>query len=207
MVQPRHPLIENYSGIRLEAGTDEAGRGCLAGPVVAAAVILPFGFDHPLLNDSKKLNEKQRNLLRIIIERDAISWAVGICSPEEIDKVNILNASFRAMNKAIAALDTKPGFILVDGNRFKPEFDIPFECFVKGDGRYRSIAAASIIAKTYRDDLMAELHLKFPDYNWLSNKGYPTFEHRQAILAHGITPYHRKSFRLLNNEQQLKINF
>ncbi|MEM6725021.1 MAG: ribonuclease HII [Bacteroidota bacterium] len=185
----------------LEAGCDEAGRGCLAGPVYAAAVILPGDFKHPLLNDSKKLSEKQRDLLRPIIESEAVSWAVASCSHEEIDDINILNASFLAMHRALDQLDPKAEEILVDGNRFKPYGQIPFHCMVKGDGRFLSIAAASVLAKTYRDEHMANLHAQYPVYAWNSNKGYPTVAHRKAIQAHGASPVHRRSFRLLPDVQ------
>ena len=192
---------------RLEAGLDEAGRGCLAGPVVAAAVILKDGFDNDLLNDSKQLSANQRNGLRSIIEKQALAFAVAMVGPEEIDRINILKASVKAMNKAVGQLKTKPGFLLVDGNRFYPEHDIPFQCFVKGDARFMSIAAASVLAKTYRDEYMEKLHPSFPEYDWLHNKGYPTAKHREAILKIGAGPHHRKSFRLLHNEKQLKIKF
>ena len=188
-----------------EAGCDEAGRGCLAGPVVAAAVILPNSFENEFLNDSKKLSEKQRRKLRIVIESEALAWAVEMVSNEEIDKINILNASFLAMNRAVQKLPIVPGHLLIDGNRFRPQVDIPFTCMVKGDGRFCSIAAASILAKTWRDELMEKIHLEFPHYNWKRNKGYPTRDHRKAIEQFGITKYHRKSYRLLN--QQLKLKF
>ena len=188
---------------RIEAGCDEAGRGCLAGAVYAAAVILPPNYQHPLLNDSKQLSEKQRYALRTEIERDAIAWAVGIVSPQEIDSINILNASFLAMHRAIEQLGTTPQHLLIDGNRFKPYKDIPHTCVVKGDGKYMAIAAASILAKTYRDDYMMQLHKQHPQYDWNSNKGYPTQAHRQAIELHGTTPHHRMSFRLV--DPQLKL--
>ena len=181
----------------IEAGCDEAGRGCLAGPVVAAAVILPKQFKNELLNDSKKLTELQRNKLRPIVEKEAISWAVGIISPLEIDKINILNASFKAMHKAIDQLKIKPELILVDGNRFNNYKNINHKCIIKGDSKYMCIAAASILAKTYRDDIMLNLHEKEPMYLWFKNKGYPTKEHRSAIKKHGVTKYHRKTFTLL----------
>ena len=180
----------------IECGCDEAGRGCLAGPVVAAAVILPQGFLHPLLNDSKKLSDKQRRLLRPIIEQNAIAYCVGFVSNQEIDKINILQASFLAMNRAVEGLKQKPELLLIDGNRFKNKTDIAFECIVKGDSLYQSIAAASILAKTYRDDYMLNLHKEFPKYHWDKNMGYPTKQHRQAIIENGITPFHRKSFNL-----------
>lgn len=183
-------------GVR-EAGCDEAGRGCLAGPVVAAAVILPDGYELPGLTDSKKLSEARREELRAVIERDAVAWAVGICTPEEIDDINILNASIEAMHRALRALAVTPGAIVVDGNRFKPFADIPHTTVVKGDGKFADIAAASIIAKTTRDRIMASLHLQYPVYRWDSNKGYPTADHRAAIALHGPCPLHRKTFRLV----------
>ncbi len=179
----------------LEAGCDEAGRGCLAGPVCAAAVILPDGWTHPLLNDSKKLTEKQRDLLRPVIEAEAVAWAVGWCSHEEIDEINILNASILAMHRALDALGVIPGQIVVDGNRFKPYRDIPWQTIVKGDGKLGNIAAASILAKTHRDELMRSLDAEYPQYNWAVNKGYPTRDHREAIALHGLSPYHRLTFR------------
>ena len=181
----------------MEAGLDEAGRGCYAGPVFAAAVILPRDFHHPLLNDSKQLNEKQRDLLRPIIEKEAISFAVSQISNEEIDQINILKASIKAMHQAVAQLNKKPGLLLVDGNRFTPYKKIPHQCFVKGDGRFASIAAASVLAKTYRDEWMNTLHNEFPVYGWNKNKGYGTLTHRKAIEEHGLCHHHRKSFRLL----------
>jgi len=189
----------------LEAGCDEAGRGCLAGPVVAAAVILPPDFESSLLNDSKQLSENQRNELRPLIEKEAIAWAVEMVVNEDIDKVNILNASFLAMNKAVLKLDVKPGHLLIDGNRFRPQTEIPFTCVVKGDGKYFSIAAASVLAKTYRDEYMEAIHTEFPDYGWKKNKGYPTKKHREAIKTFGVTKYHRKSFRLLDKQLELKF--
>ena len=180
----------------IECGCDEAGRGCLAGPVVAAAVILPQDFSHPLLNDSKKLSDKQRRLLRPIIEQNAIAYCVGFVSNQEIDKINILQASFLAMNRAIEGLKQKPELLLIDGNRFNNKTDIAFQCIVKGDSLYQSIAAASILAKTYRDDSMLNLHKEFPNYHWDKNMGYPTKQHRQAIIENGISPFHRKSFNL-----------
>lgn len=185
----------------VEAGCDEAGRGCLAGPVVAAAVILPDDFSNALLNDSKKLTDKQRYSLRPIIEKEAIEWAVGIVDNVEIDEINILNASFLAMHRAVDQLKTRPQQLLIDGNRFKVYKDIPHLCMVKGDGRFMNIAAASILAKTYRDDLMDQLHEEFPHYGWKKNKGYPTLEHRKGIEEHGTTPYHRMSFTLLASNQ------
>ncbi|MEM6320104.1 MAG: ribonuclease HII [Bacteroidota bacterium] len=181
----------------VEAGCDEAGRGCLAGPVFASAVILPQDFYHPSLNDSKKLNERQRELLRPIIEREAIAWAIGSYSPQEIDEVNILNASFLSMHRAITALKTVPTSLLIDGNRFQPYLSIPHHCIIKGDGKYLSIAAASILAKTYRDDFMKKLDEQYPEYGWKQNKGYPTKAHRAAIKEFGVTGHHRLSFKLL----------
>ena len=192
------PFLE--SG-RIEAGCDEAGRGCLAGPVYAAAVILPQDFSNDLLNDSKQLTEKQRYQLRPIIEKEALAWAVGVVTAEEIDKINILAASFLAMHRAIDALKIVPEHLLIDGNRFKKYKDIPFTTVVKGDGKMASIAAASILAKTYRDDYMNRIAEEYPQYDWLSNKGYPTVKHRSAIKEYGITPHHRKSFNLLGDTQ------
>ena len=189
----------------IEAGCDEAGRGCLAGPVVASAVILPPHFLNKLLNDSKKLSKKQRSLLRPIIEKEATAWGVGIVSPQEIDEINILNATFLAMHRAIKQLNQKPEQLLIDGNRFNPYKDVPHRCIVKGDGKFLSIAAASILAKTYRDEIMDKLDLEFNSYAWRNNKGYPTAEHRKAIQEKGITPHHRKSFQLI--PAQLKLNF
>lgn len=188
---------------RIEAGCDEAGRGCLAGPVFAAAVILPDGYTNELLNDSKQLSEKKRDALRPIIERDALAWAVGIVTAEEIDKINILNASFLAMHRAIDGLKIKPEHLLIDGNRFKQYKDIPHTCIVKGDGKMMSIAAASILAKTHRDEFMKKIHAEFPQYAWNVNKGYPTKTHRAAIAEHGVSPYHRVSFKLLDTEPSL----
>ena len=185
------------SGV-VEAGCDEAGRGCLAGAVYAAAVILPPDFRNELLNDSKQLSEKQRYALRPVIEQEAVAWAVGIVTPEEIDRINILNASFLAMHRAIGQLSVTPQHLLIDGNRFKPYRGIAHTCVVKGDGKYEAIAAASILAKTYRDDYMNELHEKYPMYDWKSNKGYPTKTHRAAIARYGTTPYHRQSSQLLD---------
>lgn len=188
---------------RLEAGTDEAGRGCLAGPVFAAAVILPDDFSHPWLNDSKKLNEKRRDELRAIIEREAVAWAVAMVSNTEIDEINILNASILAMHRALDGLSVTPGGIIVDGNRFKPYRDIDWQTFVKGDGRFGNIAAASILAKTHRDEYMMRLHNDFPAYQWDRNKGYPTKAHRAAIEQYGPTPHHRMSFTLLDPQLTL----
>jgi len=188
-----------------EAGCDEAGRGCLAGPVYAAAVILPPGFRCDQLNDSKQLSERERDQLRVVIEREALSYAVASCSPGEIDRLNILRASIEAMHRALRSLGLTPQHILVDGNRFLPYEQIPHSCVVKGDSKYMAIAAASILAKTWRDEQMRELGRLFPQYGWSRNKGYPTREHREAIRIHGITPHHRRSFALL--EQQLQIGF
>ena len=194
-----------YEGL-IEAGCDEAGRGCLAGSVYAAAVILPSDYQNELLNDSKKLTAKKRYALREEIERDAIAWAVGIVTPEAIDKINILNASFLAMHRALDQLQVRPEAVIVDGNRFNPYQDLPSTTIVKGDGKYLSIAAASILAKTYRDDYMLSLAEEYPQYDWQSNMGYPTKKHRQAIREHGITPYHRKSYNLLG-DGQLSFDF
>ncbi len=189
---------------KIEAGTDEAGRGCLAGPVVAAAVILPVDFKHELLNDSKQLSEKQREILRPIIEKEALAYGVAFVYQEEIDKINVLNASILAMHKSIEKLIISPEFIIVDGNRFKNYQNIPHQTIVKGDAKYLSIAAASVLAKTYRDDYMEKIDRDFPAYNWKKNKGYPTKEHRNAIRKNGITFHHRKTFRLL--PEQLKLD-
>ena len=188
-----------------EAGCDEAGRGCLAGPVVAAAVILPKDFKNELLNDSKKISEKNRNKLWLIIEAEATSWGIGFVSPNEIDKINILQASFLAMHRAIEQLQAKPKHLVIDGNKFNPYKKIPHTCIIKGDGKYMNIAAASILAKTHRDELMYNIHEKFPHYNWKKNKGYPTKEHREAISTHGTSPHHRMSFKLI--PEQLKMKF
>ncbi len=189
----------------IEAGCDEAGRGCLAGPVYAAAVILPKDYKNELLDDSKQLSKKQRNHLREIVEKDALAYAVDFCTPKRIDKINILNASFEAMNKAVGKLKLKPEILLIDGNRFRTENDIPYECIIKGDGKFLSIAAASILAKTYRDEYMEKINKEFPNYSWSSNKGYPTKAHRNAIRLHGATKYHRMSFRLLPDVVQGKL--
>ncbi|MCC8117965.1 MAG: ribonuclease HII [Bacteroidales bacterium] len=194
-----------YISGRLEAGCDEAGRGCLAGPVYAAAVILPDDFHNPLLNDSKQLTEKQRDALRPVIEVEAVAWAVGIVDNVEIDHINILNASILAMHRALDGLKIRPGAVIVDGNRFKPYGDLPWQTFVKGDGRFANIAAASVLAKTHRDEAMTLLHEKYPQYAWNINKGYPTKAHRAAIETYGPCPLHRMSFRLLN--PQLTLNF
>ena len=199
-------LKSHYYENLVEAGCDEAGRGCLAGSVYAAAVILPPDYENDLLNDSKKLTAKKRYTLREVIQRDALAWAVGIVTPEEIDKINILNASFLAMHRALDQLSLRPEAVIVDGNRFKPYQDLPFSTIVKGDGKYLSIAAASVLAKTYRDDYMLSLAKEYPQYDWQSNMGYPTKKHRQAIRDHGITPYHRKSYNLLG-DGQLSFDF
>ena len=198
-------LLPYLEANRIEAGCDEAGRGCLAGSVFAAAVILPPDFKNDDLNDSKQLSEKKRYALRPVIEKEAIAWAVGIVTPEEIDKINILKASFLAMHRAIDQLQVRPEHLLIDGNRFTPYPDIKHTTVVKGDGKYLSIAAASILAKTYRDDYMDDLAKEYPDYHWTENKGYPTKAHREAIRTIGITPYHRKTFTLL--PEQLTLNF
>lgn len=197
-------LLNSYSTF-IEAGTDEAGRGCLAGPVTAAAVILPPDFQDHNLNDSKQLSHEKRFLLRKIIESNAQACAVAHIFPETIDQINILNASILAMHRSLSKLDQQPQFILVDGNRFKAYSTIPHKCIIKGDSKYLHIAAASVLAKTYRDQYMEQLHEEYPMYNWKKNKGYPTSEHREAIKRYGVTPYHRKSFRLL--PEQLKIEF
>ena len=199
-------LASHYYNGKIEAGCDEAGRGCLAGSVYAAAVIFPEDYQNAELNDSKKLTDKRRHQLREIIERDALAWAVGIVTPEEIDKINILNASILAMHRALDQLQVRPETIIVDGNRFKPYQQLPYTTIVKGDGKYLSIAAASILAKTYRDDYMDRLAEEYPCYDWLSNKGYPTKKHREAIRQYGITPYHRKTFNLLG-DGQLSFDF
>lgn len=190
---------------RTEAGCDEAGRGCLAGPVFAAAVILPRRYKNPLLDDSKKLNRKTREMLREVIERDAVAWSVQAIYPEEIDRINILRASIRAMHRAIEALSVQPAHLLIDGNFFEPYPGIPHTTVVQGDGIYASIAAASILAKTYRDDYMEQMHAQYPDYGWDHNKGYPTEAHRKAIFDLGPTPIHRQSFRLLPDPEQLRL--
>ncbi len=197
-------LKSAFSKDLIECGCDEAGRGCLAGPVVAAAVILPKGFMHSLLDDSKKLNKSTREQLRNDVMEHALAWSVGMVSPEEIDKINILNASFLAMHKAIDKLSINPELLLIDGNRFKSYKDIKHHCIIKGDGKYLSIAAASILAKTFRDDYMLEAHKSYPDYSWDTNKGYPTPKHKEAIQRHGLCEHHRKSF---NHHIQLKMGF
>ena len=195
-------MLKNYyEQGRVEAGCDEAGRGCLAGSVYAAAVILPPDYHNERLNDSKKLTARQRYALRQDIERDAVAWAVGVVTPQEIDQINILNASILAMHRALDQLQVRPEAIIVDGNRFKPYRDLPHTIIVKGDGKYLSIAAASILAKTYRDDEMVRLAQEYPDYDWQHSMGYPTRKHREAIRQHGVTPYHRRTFNLLGSEE------
>jgi len=204
-MKPTTPLPCCLVAGRREAGVDEAGRGCLAGPVYAAAVILPDGFSHPLLTDSKKLTERQRYQLREVIEHEAEAWGIGICTAQEIDKINILNASIKAMHRALDALKVCPEAIIVDGNRFKPYNGITWKTIVKGDGKYANIAAASILAKTYRDDFMKAIATEYPQYAWEVNKGYPTKAHRTAIAEHGPTPYHRMTFRLLDTQLHLDL--
>lgn len=199
-------LRNNYYEGKVEAGCDEAGRGCLAGSVYAAAVILPPDYHNDLLNDSKQLTEKRRYALREAIQRDAVAWAVGVVTPEEIDNINILNASILAMHRALDQLAVRPEAVIVDGNRFKPYGNVPYSTIVKGDGKYLSIAAASILAKTYRDDYMGKLAEEYPQYDWKSNKGYPTKKHRDAIRKFGTTPYHRRTFNLLG-DTQLSFDF
>lgn len=198
--------MPHYYSNLIEAGCDEAGRGCLAGSVYAAAVILPKDYDNPLLNDSKKLTEKRRKVLRDQIVRDAVSWAVGVVTPEEIDKINILNASFLAMHRALDQLTIRPEAVIVDGNRFNPYRDLPYTTIVKGDGKYQSIAAASILAKTFRDEYMDSIANEYPYYDWQKNKGYPTKAHREGIREHGPSPYHRMSYNLMG-AMQLELNF
>lgn len=195
-------LISQHTKDFIEAGCDEAGRGCLAGPVVAAAVILPKDYQNTILNDSKQLSEKKRNDLRPIIEKEALAWAVAFVDNYKIDEINILNASFLAMHKAIDQLKIIPELLLIDGNRFNKYSSIPHECIIKGDGKYLSIAAASVLAKTYRDEYMQKIHQEFPDYEWNRNKGYPTPAHKRLIRIHGVTPFHRMSF---NMSEQLKL--
>jgi ribonuclease HII len=197
-------MLKNSFSNKIEAGCDEAGRGCLAGPVVAASVILSKNFKHPLLNDSKQLSKKNRDLLEKVLKEKAVVWGIGVIWNQEIDKINILNASIKAMHKSIEKLKTKPELLLIDGNRFHAFKDIPHKCIIKGDAKYACIAAASVLAKTYRDKLMQKLHLEFPQFDWKNNKGYPTKIHRQSIVNYGITKYHRKSFKLL--PLQLKLN-
>ncbi len=198
-------MLQPFLKDLIEAGTDEAGRGCLAGPVTAAAVILPADYRNTLLNDSKQLSEKKRTLLRPIIEKECVCYGVVHIFPEEIDTINILNASILGMHQSLDQLRTTPEHIIVDGNKFKPYNSIPYECVIKGDGKFMSIAAASVLAKTYRDEYMERIHEEYPMYNWKQNKGYPTQEHRDAIRKHGITKYHRKSFKLL--PEQLTFDF
>lgn len=188
-------LFSNFSGLYPECGCDEAGRGCLAGPVVAAAVILPNNFNHPMLNDSKQLTALQRDKLRTVIEREAIAWAVAVAEAQEIDEINILNASILAMHRAIGKLRISPAFIIVDGNRFKPYNEIPHQTIVKGDARYLSIAAASVLAKTHRDEIMVKLDAEYPEYDWARNKAYPTRKHRESVKIYGKSSYHRLTFR------------
>uniref|UniRef100_A0AB33JRW7 Ribonuclease HII n=1 Tax=Prevotella sp. GTC17262 TaxID=3236797 RepID=A0AB33JRW7_9BACT len=199
-------LSPHYYTDLIEAGCDEAGRGCLAGSVYAAAVVLPRDYDNPALNDSKQLSHAKRNLLREQIIRDAQAWAVGIVTPEEIDQINILNASFLAMHRALDQLQVRPEAIIVDGNRFRPYHDVPYTTIVKGDGKFQAIAAASILAKTFRDDYMESIAQEYPMYDWQHNMGYPTRKHREAIKQYGISPYHRKSYNLLGNEE-LRLEF
>jgi len=199
-------LKQNYSGYSLEAGTDEAGRGCLSGPVVAAAVILPANFTHPFLADSKQLSEKKRAELRPIIEAEALAFGVSFVWQDEVDKINVLQASITGMHRSIEALHILPEFIIVDGNRFRNYKEIPHQTIVKGDAKYLSIAAASILAKTYRDEYMQKIHKEFPMYNWAKNKGYPTKEHREGIRKFGITTYHRKTFQLLPKQLKLELH-
>ena len=199
-------LASHYYTGKIEAGCDEAGRGCLAGSVYAAAVILPEDYHNDELNDSKQLTDRRRRLLRTIIERDAVAWAVGVVTPEEIDRINILNASILAMHRALDQLQVRPEAVIVDGNRFKPYGTLPYTTIVKGDGKYLAIAAASILAKTYRDDYMDELAQQYPQYDWQSNKGYPTRKHREAIRLYGPTPYHRRTFNMLG-DGQLSFDF
>jgi len=198
-------LQANYSGFKLEAGTDEAGRGCLSGPVVAAAVLLPDDFDHPFLNDSKQLSEAKRLKLRPVIEECAIAFGVCFVDNKEVDQINVLQASIVGMQRALDCMKVVPEFVIVDGNKFKPYKDIPYKTIVKGDAKYKSIAAASVLAKTYRDEFMQKIDAEHPGYSWKKNKGYPTKQHREAIQKLGITPYHRKSFNLLPN--QLTLDF
>ena len=198
-------MLKHFPSEKIIAGCDEAGRGCLAGPVVAAAVILPKNFINKILNDSKKLSKKKRAILRPIIENESVSWAIGIVYPAEIDEINILNASFLAMHRAIKNLGSKTELLIIDGNRFKSYPEIPHECIIKGDGKFMSIATASILAKTFRDDMMIELDLNFPNYNWKNNKGYPTKQHRKAIAKFGTNMHHRKTFQLLPTQLTLSL--
>lgn len=206
MIQEIKSLRSFLEAGRIEAGCDEAGRGCLAGPVFAAAVILPEGFNHPMLDDSKKLSEDKRNILRKIIEKEALAWAIAEVSPKEIDEINILNASILGMHKAIQDLSIKPEALLIDGPRFKPFPGIPHSCEIRGDGRFLSIAAASVLAKTHRDDYMQKIHLEYPCYGWDKNKGYPTKYHRAGIMEYGVTGYHRMSFRLLDGQMEIPFS-
>jgi len=205
LVDPPEKLLSCFSTVTYECGCDEAGRGCLAGPVVAAAVILPSDFNCPLLNDSKQLTALQRDTLRPIIEREALAWAVAEVSNDEIDVINILNASILAMHRAMDKLEITPEYIIVDGNRFKPYGEIPYQTIVKGDCKYLSIAAASVLAKTHRDELMQQLHAEYPVYSWDKNKAYPTLKHRAAIRLFGTTPYHRMTFDLLGDKKLIKL--
>ena len=198
-------LKSSFSGVQLEVGIDEAGRGCLSGPVVAAAVILPRDFHHDLLNDSKQISEKKRKILRPVIETQALAYGVAFIHNQEVDRLNVLQASLTGMHRAIELMHLVPEFIIVDGNQFKPYKEIPFKTIIKGDAKYKSIAAASILAKTYRDDFMEKIHEKFPCYHWKKNKGYPTQEHRAAIAKFGVTEYHRKSFKLLPTQLKLDL--
>ncbi|MFY0630506.1 MAG: ribonuclease HII [Flavobacteriaceae bacterium] len=198
-------LKSNYSGNQLEAGTDEAGRGCLSGPVVAAAVILPKNFHHELLNDSKQISEAKRRILRPYIEEHALAYGVSFIHHEEVDELNVLQASITGMHRSIDQLTITPEFIIIDGNKFRPYQEIPYETIVKGDAKFKSIAAASVLAKTYRDEFMEKIHQEFPNYNWKKNKGYPTKEHRKAIQEFGITKYHRKTFKLLPTQMKLAL--
>jgi ribonuclease HII len=198
-------LLPYFQDEFIEAGCDEAGRGCLAGPVFAAAVILPKNFQHDLLNDSKQLRESDRFALRQIIEQEALAFGVSMVDHQEIDKINILNASIKAMHLSVDKLTIRPSFIIIDGNRFKPYQEIPHQCVIKGDGKYFSIAAASILAKTYRDEFMLDIASEYPKYDWANNKGYPTVKHRKAVIEFGMTPYHRKSFRVSDPQLSLSI--
>ena len=198
-------MLTHFDKTKIVAGCDEAGRGCLSGPVVAAAVILPHDFENAILNDSKQINEKKRYELREVVEKEALCFAVGVVDHNRIDEINILNASFEAMHIALSKLDKQPEFIVIDGNRFKPYGEIPYQPVVKGDGKHYSIATASILAKTYRDDIMEELHVKHPEYQWNKNKGYPTKAHREGIRQHGVTPFHRMTFRLLPEQLELDL--
>tara|TARA_R110001632_G_scaffold6324_5_gene25834 strand:- start:10379 stop:10978 length:600 start_codon:yes stop_codon:yes gene_type:complete len=198
-------LKNNFSGYKLEVGTDEAGRGCLSGPVVAAAVILPLDFYHELLNDSKQISEAKRKILRPIIEKEALAFGVSFIHHKEVDQLNVLQASITGMQRAISDMKMIPEFIIIDGNKFKPYQEIPYKTIVKGDAKFMSIAAASVLAKTYRDDFMEKIHEEYPAYNWKQNKGYPTIEHRKAIQEFGITKYHRKTFKLLPTQLKLDI--